>query len=274
MGPTIDLAASVLGVPVRLVADGDVDAGPGLRRLAHLFDMFPGMPPGTESMRTYRLRTSEGPATALWCEGACIGADDEVARLVPVLVADLVAHAVASFRGFAAHAAVVTTPTGTVALLGESGAGKSTLTAACLQEGFGYGSDEALCLEHGSATVVPFPKPISLLPDSPMRPSPTDLPDMGLFHADELGGSPDACPPPVRHVVVLQARVPGQPSLAPAEPAEGVRSLLSMGFNHFKAPDAAVAVAAQVARGAQTWTLQAGDPRATARELARQLRLR
>lgn len=270
----MDLATTVLGLPVRLVADPGVDTGPGLRRLAHLFAMFPGLPPGAGAARTYHLSPGAGPGTELWCDGARIGAEEEVARLVPVLVADLTAHAVTSFAGFAAHAAVVTTPTGSVALLGESGAGKSTLTAACLREGFGYGSDEALCLEHGSAAVVPFPKPISLLPGSPMRPAPSDVPDMGLFHADELGGSPDACPAPVRHVVVLQARLPGRPRLAPAEPAEGVRSLLSMGFNHFKAPDAAVAVAAQVVRGARTWRLNAGDPRATAREIARQVGLR
>lgn len=260
---------SILGLHVRIEVAAARDEG--VDRLVRLVDMFPRTLPGrAQETTTYAIRP-DGPdgAVSLWRDGALVGRSADAGELVALLFGDLTAHAIATFTGFAAHAAVVTGPAGSVAILGESGAGKSTLTAACLGAGLGYCSDEALCLEHDRAAVVPFPKPISLLADSPMLPVAPGAPRRGgFFHADELGGAPDHAPPPVAHVVVLGERVTGGPVLAPAGPADGVQALLRMGFNHFRAPAQAVDVATRVITGAAVWRLRAGDPARTATAIA------
>jgi hypothetical protein len=266
--PAVETLWSILGLRVRLEAPAA--PGGGVDRLVRLVDMFPRTTLGRAEATTYAIRP-EGTdgALSLRRDGALVGRSGDAGQLIPLLFGDLTAHAIATFAGFAAHAAVVTGPEGSVAILGESGAGKSTLTAACLRAGLGYCSDEALCLDHDSAAVVPFPKPISLLADSPMLPVAPGTPRRGgFFHADELGGALDHAPPPVAHVVILGERVTGGPVLTPAGPADGVQALLRMGFNHFRAPARAVDVATRVVTGAAVWRLRAGDPARTATAVA------
>jgi hypothetical protein len=63
----------------------------------------------------------------------------------------------------ALHAGAVRSPEGAVVVLaGTSGAGKSTLTAALVQAGWGYLTDEAAGLRAGSLEVVGYPKPLAL----------------------------------------------------------------------------------------------------------------
>lgn len=256
---------SVLGSRVGLAASPAV-GGDGLDRLVHLLDMFPPADPEAGGDATgYTVRPDDRVGVSLWRDGALVGRADDVDALIPLLLADVTGRAVASFGGFAAHAAVVTGPAGSVALLGESGAGKSTLTAACLRQGLGYCSDEALCLSYDTAAVVPFPKPISLLATSPMLPvAPGTRRLGGYFHAAELGGVVDHDPPTVAHVVVLGERVTGAPVLARAGAADGVAALLTMGFNHFRAPAQAVGIATRIVTDAVVWHLRAGDPAPTA----------
>ncbi len=266
-----DLATpwSVLGLRVRLEAPTVRDEG--IDRLVRLVDMFPRTTADrAQATTTYAIRADgAGGAVSLRRDGGLVGRAGDTGQLVPFLFGDLTAHAITTFTGFATHAAVVTGPAGSVAILGESGAGKSTLTAACLGAGLGYCSDEALCLDHDRAAVVPFPKPISLLADSPMLPVAPGTPRRGgFFHADELGGTSDHAPPPVAHVVILGERVRGGPVLTPAGPADGVQALLRMGFNHYQAPAQAVHVATRAVTGAAVWRLRAGDPACTAAAVA------
>lgn len=61
------------------------------------------------------------------------------------------------------HAGAVIHPDGGVVVLaGRSGAGKSTLTAALVQAGWGYLTDEAIGIRVGTLEVVGFPKPLAL----------------------------------------------------------------------------------------------------------------
>ena len=63
----------------------------------------------------------------------------------------------------ALHAGAVVAPGGTVVLLpATSGSGKSTLTAALVQAGWGYLSDEAAGVRPGSLEVVSYAKPLVL----------------------------------------------------------------------------------------------------------------
>jgi len=65
------------------------------------------------------------------------------------------------------HAGAVRHPDGGVVVVaGDSGAGKSTLTAALVQAGWGYVTDEAVGIRPGELSAVAFPKPLALAPEA------------------------------------------------------------------------------------------------------------
>ena len=71
--------------------------------------------------------------------------------------------AAASTTCVALHAGCVRSPTGEVVLLpAVSGSGKTTLTAALVQAGWAYGTDEAVGLRAGTLDAVTYPKPLVL----------------------------------------------------------------------------------------------------------------
>lgn len=264
---TVGGVRRALDTTVRLDLPLDVPPGADAVRLRHLLDLFPPALGSTAPSTRYALRAAGD--TTLWRDGDLVARADDPGDLVVPLFADLTASAMASFAGFAAHAAVVTGPGGSIALLGASGAGKSTLAAACLAAGLGYCSDEALCLRYDTAAVVPFPRPVSLLDDSPvLAAAPGGRRRGGYFHPGELGGAVDHAPPPVAHVVILGDRATGAPVLTASGAADGVQALLHMGFNHFRAPAEAVDVTTRVVAAAAVWRLRTGDPARTAAVIA------
>ena len=75
--------------------------------------------------------------------------------------------AAASSHCIALHAGCVRAATGEVLLLpAVSGSGKTTLTAALIQAGWDYATDEAVGVRAGSLTAVAYPKPLVLDPSS------------------------------------------------------------------------------------------------------------
>lgn len=71
--------------------------------------------------------------------------------------------AAASSSCLALHSGAVRSRTGAVVLLpAASGAGKTTLTAALVQAGWAYATDEAVGVRAGSLTAVAYPKPLVL----------------------------------------------------------------------------------------------------------------
>jgi hypothetical protein len=105
------------------------------------------------------------------------------------------------------HTGAVVGPAGTLLLPAVSGSGKSTLTAALVQAGYGYLSDEAIAFELGSGALMAYPKPISLKSGS--------WPLFAALHADADGdGDGDGDGDIPRHVAASTVR-PG----APAHPA-------------------------------------------------------
>jgi hypothetical protein len=172
--------------------------------------------------------------------------------------------ALGRFAGVALHAGVVGTATGVIVLPGQSGQGKSTLTAACVQAGFDYVSDEALCLRW-DADVVPYRKPFGLSADSRRL---LELPDVGEgSDADVLDfgllGAGRRTPGRVAHVVELQ-RAAGRARLEPRHRADTLAVLLPRCFHHYRDPVRTLEVLAAVSRGSQAWTLRYDDPRAAA----------
>ncbi|GAA3701324.1 hypothetical protein GCM10022377_13580 [Zhihengliuella alba] len=109
--------------------------------------------------------------------------------------------AIASGRGEAVmlHGAALALPESgaTIALVAASGVGKTTATRV-LGRHFGYLTDETVVVREDGG-IVPFPKPLSLLPPSGRRPKRQAGPDeLGLLPAPEA--------PVLRRVAVLDRR--------------------------------------------------------------------
>jgi hypothetical protein len=182
---------------------------------------------------------------------------------------------------FAVHCGVVASGETAIAIPGTSGMGKSTLTAACLRVGFGYVSDEALCLRAPDGSVVPYPRPVAL---SPWSTRAVEAPTPGvaagdelLFTAADLGSTAVAAESTVGHIVLLDRRsgsspLPHEaPLLHEASRPAAVTRLLELSFNHYRRPANAVQLAATVVGGAAVWTLEYGDPLEAARLLRSEL---
>lgn len=190
---------------------------------------------------------------------------DPDAQLETVLVA-LNAIAIEEVRTFAVHAGVVALGGLVVAWPGVSGAGKSTLTAACLQAGFQYVSDEALVLDEGRVRC--YPKWISLdawsLAALHLPPPPDGRPERPV-PVDEVG-APAPADLHLGHLVVLDRR-PGPADLRPASAALSASLLLQHSFNHYKDPLGAFREATAAAREADSWSLGYDRPEDGARAL-------
>ncbi|HET6210294.1 MAG TPA: hypothetical protein VFD94_07920, partial [Jatrophihabitans sp.] len=78
------------------------------------------------------------------------------------LLAELTRLAVQHSDRLCLHAGVVTYPGAAVVIPGSSGLGKSTLTAALVQAGFGYLSDEVLAVPRTGGLPARFARPIAV----------------------------------------------------------------------------------------------------------------
>ncbi|MBC7677923.1 MAG: hypothetical protein H7233_02880, partial [Pseudorhodobacter sp.] len=137
----------------------------------------------------------------------------------------------------AVHAGVVRLPGGGVlAMPAESGTGKSTMTAALVQAGAAYVSDEALVLDRG-LVVTAYPRPLLLAAD---RASALGL-GVSVLRAAEVAYPPASLGPAVtageplrlRHVVRLLRR-PGPVSLARLPGLDSAPLVLEDAFIHFE----------------------------------------
>ena len=139
---------------LRLLDESFTVLGPAplLARLADLVPLVP-VPTGARRVEVDGLdvRTQDGETVTAASESDLLG----------VLAAALNAAAVGSCQDVAVHAGVVAHGDRVAAFPAVSGSGKSTLTAACLQTGLAYVSDEALVLTD-DARVRGYPKPLAL----------------------------------------------------------------------------------------------------------------
>ena len=184
-------------------------------------------------------------------------------------LAEINRRAIEEMEHFGAHAGVVALAGRTIAFPAESGMGKTTLVAACLQNGFKYVSDEALCLDYADSLVVAYPKPLNLTSWS--------LATLGLPRADEVTtktpvtpeelGSSAARPRSRLTDVVMLERRPGQANLEGLPTSQVVAALVKASFNHYKRPADTYMLINSVARGARGWSLGYEDPSEAARLL-------
>ena len=149
-----------------------------------------------------------------------------------------------------------------------SGRGKSTLTAALLQNGWIYGSDEALGLRWETGETVTYPRPYSLSRWS----SEAARVSGGVQGADETHHLPVSClgwGVPVAHVVLLER---GElPVLRPVHRASALVELVQRSFTLHRDPGRALHLYADLLRSASCWRLTLGSPMAAAELLTRRL---
>jgi hypothetical protein len=90
------------------------------------------------------------------------------AEVLDSLVSHLNMAAIGAARGYLLpHTGAVATPEGRVVLLpAPSGSGKSTLTAALVQAGLAYLSDETIGVDAATLAVLSYRKPLTLKPGS------------------------------------------------------------------------------------------------------------
>jgi hypothetical protein len=173
----------------------------------------------------------------------------------------------------ALHAGAVITPDGTAAVMpGRSGAGKSTITAALLQLGCAYLTDEVAGLLPGRPcpALRSFPKPLTL-----------DAPSCSVLGLDGHDRRPHVSPGTIRPGVHIRSSV-DEPSLRfvvpdfrpdcdlnwrKLEPVEAVQALLLSTFNLVRIGQPGLCQIAAMAESVPVHHLQYSDATVAARSL-------
>jgi hypothetical protein len=136
---------------------------------AYTETLLRAFPPSDEAPRPWEIRPAEVGGTDSWelvVDGEREATVGSASRLVHDLVRALNARAVQSWPGVACHAGGVVRDGVGVVLPADTEAGKTTLTAGLVRAGFGYLTDEAVAFRRGTATIEPYPKPLSIDPGS------------------------------------------------------------------------------------------------------------
>lgn len=201
---------------------------------------------------------------------------DRRSELFEYLMARLNLEAIDGFDGFASHAGVVSLSGDATAFPGASGEGKSSLVAAALLAGFEYVSDEALCVEFASRSLVPYPRPLGLslsicdaLCVTPSLRHPSESESTPAAKAtvapSALGAAMASVPLALAHIVSLR-RHPNQTKATLVEMPrhEAAIWLLQRSFNHYKRPQESFGLAADLAAGSRAWCLEYDDLRSAA----------
>jgi hypothetical protein len=201
----------------------------------------------------------------------------EIAEVLRRLNAALIARS----PYFCAHAAVLSVSDGALAILAASGSGKSTTTAAGLQQGLGYLSDEVLAVnwpgpDAGEAEPVaqPYPRPLGLSSwscralrigtDAVLAEDPTE--DEYFVPPAAITTRIHRAARPLRHIVVLgPPREDGR--LVPLGRRDSVPALLQRAFNAWQDPASAFRLAHGIAAAADCWLLEPGPPQEVGRLL-------
>ena len=163
-------------------------------------------------------------------------------------------------------------------IVGAAGVGKSSLVASLLELGFDYLSDELGAIDPVTQHAYPFPKRISLDPDSlafypGLRERLGDRQGIseglaGRFvRPDDLGASV-AGPCDVRWLVFPSGDRDGSPRLSPLSKAEAVKRMAELSFNLYRFKERGVVLLSRIADRAEAYQLDGGSVRERAALLA------
>ncbi len=199
-------------------------------------------------------------------DGKMLGGGAAWANAFGALMANLNRRIIDRYDGYALHAGVISNGGRAIAFPADSGGGKSTLTAACLLTGFDYVSDEALCIDVDTGSVVPYPKPLGLsewsrkqlgIDEESLAFPSGDL--EGMVAPTDLGASVVSESVELAHVVVPTYGAEGT-TLVEAPAHVAMATLIEFSFNHYKHGERAFTLAAQLANQVQVWGLDYDDP--------------
>lgn len=207
---------------------------------------------------------------ALWLDDQPMGETATAGGLVHSLLWDVHKQAVASARGaLALHAGAVAWRGAGVVLPGTTGSGKTTLVTGLIRAGFDYLSDEAALIEPQSGWLFPFPKSLTLRPESlRLLPELTEklAPELAWntrlrYHlsADAVRANVLGGPCMVRYVIMPTYTPGSQIRLVPISRAATLINLSKNTFNLNLFGRVGVAVLADVVRGAECFQMQVGD---------------
>jgi hypothetical protein len=218
----------------------------------------------------YTLAQNEAGLFTLSLDGNLLGETATPGGLVHSTLWEVHKQAVASVRRLVAvHAGAVAWRGRGVVLPGATGSGKTTLVAGLIRAGFSYLSDEAALVDPRSGRLQPFPKSLTLRPES-VRLLPEVMqklaPELAWttrlrYHlsADALRHDAIGGPCAVRYVIT-PTYVPGSHlRLEPVSRAETLITLSRNAFNMDLFGRTGVGVLADVVRGAACFLMQVGD---------------
>jgi hypothetical protein len=218
----------------------------------------------------YALAQNEAGLFTLSLDGNLIGETATPGGLVHSTLWDVHKQAVASVRRLVAvHAGAVAWREKGVVLPGATGSGKTTLVAGLIRTGFSYLSDEAALIDPRDGRLHPFPKSLTLRPES-VRLLPEVMerlaPELAwttrlryhlsadALRRDALGG-----PCVVRYVITPTYARGSELRLEPVSRAEALVTLSRNAFNMDLFGRTGVAVLADVVREAACFVLRVGD---------------
>lgn len=192
-----------------------------------------------------------------------------------LVLAGLNAAAIAGTPHLALHCAVVARGGRAIALPARSGRGKTTTTAALLQQGWEYVSDEVLALSWTDGTVTGYPRPLSLSPWAAATlgvHEGLDADGETVLTAGQLGSRAVAVTEPVVvDAVVLLERAVGRcedsGELVPASAAEAITQLLPRCFNHFHDPARTLELLTDLVATTEVTSFRLGHPTRSAQTL-------
>jgi hypothetical protein len=190
------------------------------------------------------------------------GADHAV--VIGSLMSLVNGRAVASVADAATvHAAAVERDGYGLVLVGASGSGKSTLAAGLVQAGWGYLTDEVAAIATDSGRLWPYPKPVSLRPESwPLFPAAHEGVQAGearLVDPRALGEGRLGQPVIVSSVIFPTFSAGASTALTRVSPAETLVRLVGNWYPASTSIPDVFTTLVNVARSAPGWNLVHGD---------------
>jgi hypothetical protein len=164
-------------------------------------------------------------------------------------------------RTLTCHGAAVQSGDRVAILPGDSGLGKSTMSAACLQSGLTYVTDEALAFDDSASShpLTPYPRPLGLSSTSArslgLGPAGVEHGGEAWYVGSQLGTvASTRQSAPVTDIVLLHRR-PGAATLAQGSRPVAAELLMRQSFNHYKDPRSAFLTVTAVVQRSLVWTL-------------------
>lgn len=230
---------------------------PPVERADHRFAVGPGSP-----------LDGEPPGVALTVDGEPRGRAATPGGLLPTIVGTLNRTAAEGSPHLLVHAGAVERAGVGLVLPAPMESGKTTLTAGLVRAGFGYLTDEAAAFDRATATLLPYPKPLSLdrgswslFPElEPHEPFPDDAYKIDQWQVPALDIRPDALggPCPAGFVVFPTYATGARTRLEPLTRAEALVELAKNTFRFDREGRPTFALLARILRGAETHRLTVG----------------